>query len=120
MSDFAVIDAVVAALLVATTGYCIVLTRRLKALKEGQASLQAALLAFDEATRRAAANLDRMEKTGLGMGRDLDGLVERGAGLVTELSVMVNAGDGVARRLEEAIDEVRAIGARRMRAEERG
>jgi len=118
MTEVAVIDAILVLLLVATSAYCVLLTRRLKVLKEGQASLQAALATFDEASRRAESNLERMEKAGLGMGRALDPLVARGDALVAELSVMLSSGDSIAGRLENAVDEVRAIGLRRLREQE--
>lgn len=113
MTGAPVIDVVVAVLLVATCGYCIVLNRRLKALQDGQAELQRAIAAFDEASRRAEQNLARMETSGLGMGRDLDAVMARAHALVDELSVMVSAGDHIAGRIEGAVNNVRALGKRR-------
>jgi prophage DNA circulation protein len=111
--DASLIEIVVAVLLVATCGYCIALNRRLKTLKEGQADLQRAIAAFDDATRRAEQNLARMESSGLGMGRDLDAVMARAHALVDELSVMVSAGDHIAGRIEGAVNNVRALGGRR-------
>ena len=113
MIDAPVIEIVVAVLLVATCGYCIVLNRRLKALKDGQAELQRAIAAFDDASRRAERNLARMESSSAGMGRDLDAVMARAHALVDELSVMVSAGDHIAGRIEGAVSNVRALGAKR-------
>ncbi|MGE0409180.1 MAG: hypothetical protein AB7P23_07950 [Amphiplicatus sp.] len=57
----ALLDLIVAALLIATSAYCFVLNRRLLALKDGQASLERSIAAFDAATRRAEQNLARIE-----------------------------------------------------------
>jgi hypothetical protein len=108
-----VIEIVVAALLVATCGYCFLLNRRLKALKDGQAELQAAIATFDAATRRAQENLERMEENGLSMGRDLTAVMGRANTLISELSVMVSAGDHIAGRIETAVNDVRTIGGKR-------
>lgn len=113
MTNVPILDLVVAALLAATCGWCVLLVQKLKALKAGQTELQSAIAEFDAATRRAERNLDRMEEAGVGIGRDLDAMVARGGGLLTDLSVMVSAGDTIALRLEEAIGEVRVLGARK-------
>lgn len=107
------IEIVVATLLVATCAYCFILNRRLKALKDGQEELKAAIATFDQASRRAEENLARMEKNSLNMGRDLAGVMGRANALVSELSVMVSAGDHIAGRIETAVNDVRAIGGKR-------
>ncbi|MEX0645567.1 MAG: DUF6468 domain-containing protein [Parvularculaceae bacterium] len=116
MTGAPIIDVVVALLLVATCGYCIVLNRRLKALKDGQADLQRAIAAFDAASRRAEENLARMESSSLGAGRDLDAVMTRAHALVDELSVMVSAGDHIAGRIEGAVNNVRSLGTKRAAA----
>jgi len=108
-----VIEAIVAVLLIATCTYCYVLSRRLRVLRSGQEDLRAIIKKFDEASRRAERNLERMEENGLTMGRDLDDVSARAAALIDELSVMVNAGDHIAGRIEGVVNEVRAIGGRR-------
>ncbi len=113
MSIELVIEAIVAVLLIATCTYCYVLSRRLRVLRSGQEDLRAIIKKFDEASRRAERNLERMEENGLTMGRDLDDVSARAAALIDELSVMVNAGDHIAGRIEGVVNEVRAIGGRR-------
>jgi len=108
-----VIEAIVAALLIATCTYCFVLSRRLRVLRSGQEDLFAIIKKFDEASRRAERNLELMQENGLTMGRDLDDVSARATALIDELSVMVNAGDHIAGRIEGVVNEVRAIGARR-------
>lgn len=107
------IELLVGALLVATCGYCFVLSRKLRALREGQAELKMLIEKFDQASRRAERNLAVMHKSGLTAGRDLDAAAARAHALLDELSVMVNAGDHIAGRIEGVVNEVRALGARR-------
>ena len=108
-----IVETVIGALLVATCAYCYVLSRRLRALREGQAELLSLITKFDEASQRAERNLSAMQSNGISMSRDLDVVTARAHALIDELSVMVNAGDRVAGRIEGAVNEVRAIGAKR-------
>lgn len=107
------IEIIVAALLIATCGYCFILSRKLRALRRGQAELKTLIEKFDEASRRAERNLAVMQKSGLSASRDLDAVTVRAHALIDELSVMVNAGDHIAGRIEGVVNEVRALGARR-------
>lgn len=112
MAEF-LIELIVAALLVATCGYCFVLSRKLRALRNGQAELKTLIEKFDQASRRAERNLAVMQKSGLTANRDLDAAATRAHALIDELSVMVNAGDHIAGRIEGVVNEVRALGAGR-------
>lgn len=107
------VDTALVALLVATCGYCFVLNRRLKAVREGQASLENAIAAFDAAAANAQSSLTRMEIDGATTGRELAGAIGRAEALAGDLSVMVAAGDRIASRLEAALASVRSIGAGR-------
>lgn len=113
MSLDSIIEAVVAGLLVITCVYCLVLSRRLKKLRDGQTELLAVIEKFDKASQRAEANLEEIRAAGAIIGRDLNGAMARAGGVLDELSVMVTAGDRIAGRIETAIGEVRAVGARR-------
>ena len=108
-----IMDFLLAALLGSTCIYCVVLNKRLKALKDGQTDLQSAITVFDSATKRAQETLERLEKNGVGRSRDLELEMAKANALAAELSVMVSAGDNIAGRIERAMGEVRAIGGRR-------
>ncbi|MFQ5562996.1 MAG: DUF6468 domain-containing protein [Parvularculaceae bacterium] len=112
MSLEIIVEAVVAALLVATCVYCLVLSRRLKRLRDTQRELLTVIDRFDNASRRAGENLENIRTARAAMERDLDGLMGRAGGLIDELQVMVHAGDRIAGRIEGAVGEVRALGAR--------
>ncbi len=105
-------DLLLAALLAGTCLYCAMLNRRLRALKEGQAALEEAIATFDAATRRASDTFARLEESGLADGRELDRTMRKAGALASELSVMVGAGENIAARIEKAMAEVRAAGAR--------
>lgn len=107
-----VIELIVGAMLVATCGYCFVLSGKLQALRAGQAELLKSIEKFDDASRLAEQNLNRMQGAGAMMNRDLEETTAKAHALIDELSVMVHAGDNIAGRLEGAVKEVRAIGAR--------
>ncbi len=103
------VETIVGALLIATCAYCYVLSRKLKALREGQSELLSIIAKFDDASRRAELNLSTMQSTGADLNRNLAAAAARAHALIDELSVMVNAGDHVAGRIEGAVSEVRAL-----------
>lgn len=107
-----IMELIIGALLVATCGYCIVLSRKLKVLREGQAELLDTIEKFDAAARRSERNLETMQGSGAVLNRDLAEATRRANALVDELSVMVHAGDNIAGRLEGAVNEVRQLGSK--------
>lgn len=104
------LDIVVTLLLVATCIYCFVLNRRLRLVREGQASLETAIAAFDAAAKRAEESLARIEKEGATTGKALSTIIGKADALQADLSVMVASGDRVANRIESALGAVRAVG----------
>lgn len=108
-----VIETLVVALLVATCGYCYVLSRRLQILRSGQEELTALISKFDDASRRAEKNLALIQSNGASVNRELSEAAAGAHSLIDELSVMVNAGDNIACRIEGAVNEVRMIGRQR-------
>lgn len=104
-----VIETVIVALLIATCGYCYILSRRLRALRGGQEELLSVIMKFDEASRCAEKNLVVMQSNSALLSRKLNNMTARAHSLLDELSVMVNAGDNIAGRIEGAVNEVRSI-----------
>ena len=107
-----IIETIVAALLIATCGYCYLLSRRLRTLREGQEELLASIAKFDDASRRAEKNLALIQSNGALVNGELSKAAAGAHSLIDELSVMVNAGDNIACRLEDAVNDVRAIGSK--------
>ena len=112
MTAAALMDGVLALLLCATCVYCVMLNRRLRTLKKGQDDLQAAISVFDKAAASISVTLERLEAAGIDHTRDLDRSLDKASAMAAELSVMVSAGDNIAGRLEQAVGDVRAIGAK--------
>lgn len=106
------IEVIVIALLLATCGYCIVLSRRLAALRAGQTDLGKAIAVFDDAARRAEGALRQVDASGLANARSIAKSANEAQLLSNELSVMISAGERIADRLENALADVRAVGAR--------
>lgn len=106
------LDIVVLLLLVATCAWCFVLNRRLRGVRDGQASLERAIADFDAATRRAEQSLAKIEREGATTGRALSAIVSRAGALQEDLSVMVASGDRIAGRLETALSTVKSAGGR--------
>ncbi len=113
MNPDLIIELVIGMLLIATCGYCYHLSSKLRELRAGQAELLQTIETFDDASRRAEQNLAKMQNTGASMNRELGEATLRANALIDELSVMVDAGDHIAGRIEGAVKEVRAVGARR-------
>lgn len=98
-------------LLIAACFYGVVLNRKLKTLHAGQSDLTATIERFDDASRRAEANLSAMHRAGATLNRDLAAATDKANGLIDELSVMVNAGDAIAGRIENSVRDARAVSA---------
>lgn len=107
------LDLVVTLLLVATCTYCFVLNRRLRLVRDGQASLERAIADFDAASKRAEESLHRIEHEGATTGKALSAIIARGGALQEDLSVMVASGDRVASRIESALTAVKTVGSGR-------
>lgn len=114
-----IIEIIVGLLLLATCGYCYVLSRKLHEIRQGQAELLTVIEKFDVASRRAEESLATIRTTGQSMGRELAQVSERANILLDELSVMVQAGDHIAGRIETVVKDVRTIGARRGKSDGR-
>lgn len=89
------------------------LNRRLKTLAGAQADLRAALDTFSAAASKADDALKRIESAGVIRGAELQSAAARAQKLATDLSVMTAAGERVAVRIEDALRDVRAVGAAR-------
>ncbi|MCA8890018.1 MAG: hypothetical protein KDA46_14385 [Parvularculaceae bacterium] len=115
MSVADILDIIIILALVVAGGYGIVLNRRLNALRESHAEFHAALAGFDEATRQASQMLGRIEEQGLSRGAEIEAASRRAQLVLNELSVMTASGDHIAARIEDAVKDVRTLGAGKAR-----
>jgi hypothetical protein len=97
------LDIVVAVLLLATIAYAMVLSRRLGALRDDKAQLQALVKSLDDSSRRAEAGIATLKTAADEIGRALQEKVERGQALRTDLTYVLEMGGTLADRLEGAI-----------------
>ena len=72
------LDIVVAVLLLATIAYAMVLSRRLGALRDDKAQLQALVKSLDESARRAQASVAALKIDAEEIGQDLQRRVDQG------------------------------------------
>ena len=106
------LDIALIALIAAAAAVGIILDRKLRKLSQAQADLKAALERFSADASRADEALKRIESAGIVRGAELQTAASRAQKLATDLSVMTAAGERVATRIEDALRDVRAVGAK--------
>jgi len=104
------LEILVAALLIATIAYCVVLNRRLAGLRRAQADMADLVREFDTATEAAKAGIAELKTASGDIGTGLDQTMARARALLDELDLMVESGERVAQRLDGAIENGRAGG----------
>jgi len=102
-----VLDAVVAALLVATIVYAMLLSRRLAALRDDKQQLEALIRSLDQSAQRAEAGIASLKLAADRIGHELQQQVDRGQGLRTDLGYMIEMAGGLADRLETTMRAAR-------------
>jgi phage gp46-like protein len=108
-----ILDIALIALIGAAAVGGVVLNAKLKKLALAQSELRSALDTFSEAAAKADDALKRIESAGVIKGAELQAAAARAQKLATDLSVMTAAGERVATRIEDALRDVRAVGAKR-------
>jgi len=94
------LELLLSALLAATLIYCIVLERRLAAVRQGQTGLKKMIGDLNTAIVNAGASL-RALKSAAGEAADtLDERLKRARGLTDELSLLTASGERIAQRFE--------------------
>ncbi len=101
------VDALVAVLLVATIVYAIVLNRKLAALRNVKAEMEALITQFAESTAQAETGIQTLKAHANQSGVSLDGMVTQAHGLADDLTFLIERGSNLATRLEGAIESTR-------------
>jgi len=101
------VDALVAVLLVATIVYAIVLNRKLVALRNAKAEMEALVARFAESTAQAESGIQTLKAHANDSGASLDSLVTRAHGLSDDLAFLIERGSNLADRLESATASTR-------------
>ena len=102
-----ILDGLVIVLLVATIIYCVLLNRRLAAMRRNEDELQLLIASFNQATARAEAGIGALKKAAEGVRESHHGEVEDAKALYDELSFMLERGDAIAERIGGRISETR-------------
>jgi len=98
-----ILDLVVAGLLATTIVYAVLLSRRLGALRNDKAQLEALVKSLDQSARRAEAGVAALNAAAAEVGRELQQRVDQGRTLRTDLSYIIDLGGNLADRLEGGI-----------------
>ena len=87
-------------LLAATLVYCILLERRLAAVRKGQDGLKTMIGELDAAISGAGASLRALKSAAAQAAETLDDRLRRGRALADELSLMTSSGERIAERFD--------------------
>ena len=87
-----IIDILIICLLATTTGYCVVLNRRLGQLRAGQGEFVRLIGRFNDATERAEAGVARLRAVGEQNGTALGDRIEAAQALCDALSFLIERG----------------------------
>jgi len=108
-----IVDLLVAGLLLATLSYCIVLNRRLAALRDDKGELRDLIRGLAAASQRAEASVASLRLAAEQIGVGLQEEIDRARGLRDDLAYMLERGGSLADRLEGSIrqrrDDARAV-----------
>lgn len=106
------VDLVAIALLGATVFYCVLLDRRLRAMREGQDGLKDTIHTLNEACDRAAMSVRNLAGATEQVDDELERRLERARALADELGMILESGNNLADRLTGAsTDAVRRASA---------
>jgi hypothetical protein len=94
-----IIDGIVAALLVATIVYAVILNRQIKGLRDSRSELADFIKGLNDATANAEAAVRGLRKAAGETGEQLQRAVDKGAVLRDELQFMIDSGNALADRL---------------------
>jgi hypothetical protein len=101
------IEIVLEVLLAATLGYCIVLERRLAAVRRGQEGLSRIVGELNMAISGAGASLRALKSAANEAAHTLDERLKRARLHVDELSVLVGSAERIADRIEQGVGVAR-------------
>jgi ABC-type transporter Mla subunit MlaD len=91
-------------LLAITLVYCIVLERRLTAVRRGQESIKKVIGELDAAITNAGASIRALKATTAGAAETLDERLARARTAIDELSLLTASGERIAERFDRAAD----------------
>src|SRR5664279_4134760 len=99
-----IVELALTGLLAVTLVYCIVLERRLAAVRRGQEGLKSTIGELDTAITNAGASMRALKATASGAAETLDERLARARSIIDELSLLTASGDRIAERFDRASD----------------
>jgi len=93
------------ALLAATLIYCILLERRLAAVRKGQDGLKRMIGELNAAIAGAGASLRALKAAAAGAAETLDERLKRARAVADELAVLSSSGERIAQRFDRAMPQ---------------
>ena len=99
------LDGAVAALLLITIGYCVVLYARLNEVRKSNTVMKSLMAEFSSATERAQAGLLSIKSTGGELSNALDERIDEARALKGDLVYVTQVAQSLAKRLDAALDE---------------
>jgi hypothetical protein len=99
------LDGAVAALLLITIGYCVVLYARLNEVRKSNTVMKSLMAEFSSATERAQAGLLSIKSTGSELSNALDERIDEARALKGDLVYVTQVAQSLAKRLDAALDE---------------
>jgi hypothetical protein len=102
MSGSLILVGVLAALLLATIGYCAMLEQRLRALKRDQTSLNGTIRAVNGAIAAARAHIAALKGSATQAIESLSLQVTQARAMADELTLLIEVGKGTAQRIQES------------------
>jgi hypothetical protein len=102
MNTGTIVEIVLTALLAVTLVYCILLERRLAAVRLGQEGLKSTIGELNTAITNAGASLRALKATASGAAETLDERLARARTTIDELSLLTASGERIAERFDQA------------------
>ena len=97
-----IVEIVLTLLLAATLAYCVILERRLAALRKNQDGFRETIVELNQAIASAGASMRLLKTTASGAADALDERLSRARNLSDELSLLTNSGERIAQRIERS------------------
>ncbi len=99
-----IVELALTGLLAVTLVYCIVLERRLAAVRRGQEGLKSTIGELNTAITNAGAAMRALKATASGAAETLDERLARSRSVIDELSLLTASGERIAERFDRASD----------------
>ena len=96
------VELALTALLAVTLIYCIVLERRLAAVRKGQEGLKSTIAELNAAIVNAGASMRALKASAAGAAETLDERMARARAAIDELSLLTASGERIAERFDRA------------------